>query len=78
MEENITAHCFAGSAGDGKRAEGWEQQGGEGRAEENLTPGSTVPGLGGNSLRAIFQSHLCSPGTKGLDPGNAAGREDVP
>lgn len=40
--------------------EGWEQQGGEGRAGENLT----VPGLGGNSLCAIFQSHLCSPGTK--------------
>lgn len=43
------------------KQEGWEQQGGDGRAEENLT---SVPGLGGNSLRAIFQSHLCSPGNK--------------
>lgn len=53
--------------------EGWEQQGGEGRAGENLT----VPGLGGNPLCAIFQSSL-QPWNQELDPGNAAGREDVP
>lgn len=59
------------------KQEGWEQQGGEGRAEENLTPGSAVPGLGGSSLHAIFQSSLQS-WKQELDPGNTAGREDVP
>lgn len=60
-----------------KKQEGWEQQGGVDRLEENLTPGRTVQGLGRNSLHAICQSSLQS-WKQALDPGNAAGREAVP
>lgn len=61
LEENITAHCSAGSAGREKQAGG---TGAAGRRWQSRGKPHLSARAGGNSLRAIFQSHLCSPGNK--------------